>query len=100
MKRPHSTKLDTNRALPRCGERTMKRPHSTHTQFLSAPDVAAIVRHQGIAESLRGMADTIHADYLRWQDFDKNARVGNHSELGVIEQIGRASCRERVCLAV
>ena len=55
------------------------------TQFLSADDVATIVIRQGIAESLRGMADAIQADYLRWQDFDKHARVGNHSALGVIE---------------
>ena len=58
---------------------------SVHTQFLSAQDVADIVNHLGIAESLRGMADYIHSDFLRWQDFDKHARVGSHSALGVIE---------------
>ena len=63
----------------------MKTFHSIQTQFLSAHDVADIVARQGIAVTLRGMADTIHADYLRWQEFDKNARIGNHSELGVIE---------------
>ena len=63
----------------------MQLTNSTHTQFLSAQDVANIVQRQGIPASLRGMADTIHADYLRWQDFDKSARVGKHSDLGVIE---------------
>jgi len=63
----------------------MKHSSSIQTQFLSAEDVATIVRRQGIAESLRGMADYIRADYLRWQDFDKNARVASHSERGVIE---------------
>ncbi len=63
----------------------MKKPNPIQTQFLSARDVATIVAREGIAECLRGMAQYIHADYLRWQDFDKNARVGNHSELGVIE---------------
>jgi len=63
----------------------MQRPSSVRTQFLSAQDVATIVRRQGIAESLLGMADYIRADYLRWHDFDKNARVASHSELGVIE---------------
>ena len=58
---------------------------SVRTQFLSAQDVADIVNRLGIAQSLRGMADYIHADYLRWQDFDKHARVGSHSALGVIE---------------
>jgi len=63
----------------------MQNRSSIRTQFLSARDVATIVRRQGIAESLRGMADYVRADYLRWQDFDKNARVASHSELGVIE---------------
>ena len=55
------------------------------TRFLSPADVATILKRQGMAASLRGMADAIHADYLRWQDFDKNARLGAHCELGVIE---------------
>lgn len=60
---------------------------ATHlpTRFLSPADVATILRRQGMAETLRGMHDAIHADYLRWQDFDKNARIGCHSEFGVIE---------------
>jgi len=63
----------------------MKTTSPVHTQFLSADDVATIVRRVGIAECLRGMAEAIHADYLRWQDFDKQARVASHSETGVIE---------------
>ena len=55
------------------------------TLYLSPADVAAILRRQGMADTLRGMHDAIHADYLRWQDFDKNARIGCHSDLGVIE---------------
>ena len=63
----------------------MKNPMSAQTHFLSADDVATIVRRLGIARCLAGMADTIHADYLRWQDFDKQARVASHSATGVIE---------------
>lgn len=63
----------------------MTNPTHLPTRYLSPSDVATILRHQGMAESLRGMHDAIHADYLRWQDFDKNARIGCHSELGVIE---------------
>ena len=55
------------------------------TRYLSPVDIASILQHQGMAQALRGMRDAIFADYLRWQDFDKNARVGNHSSLGVIE---------------
>lgn len=59
--------------------------HCVQTQFLSAPDVAALVRQQGVAQVLSGMAANIHADYLRWHDFDKCARVASHCAEGVIE---------------
>ena len=63
----------------------MHTPTPTQTHFLSADDVVAIVRTLGVAECLRGMAEAIRADYLRWHDFDKQARVASHSETGVIE---------------
>ena len=64
----------------------MKTTHTPiRTRYLSPVDIASILQHQGMAQALRGMRDAIHADYLRWQDFDKIARVGNHSSLGVIE---------------
>ena len=63
----------------------MKNPSPVKTRFLSTDDVVAIVRRLGMAECLRAMADAIHADYLRWQNFDKQARVASHSETGVIE---------------
>lgn len=59
--------------------------HFIQTRFLSPTDVATILQRQGMAVSLRGMLDAIHADYLRWQDFEKNARLGCHSDVGVIE---------------
>ncbi|WP_394791093.1 ornithine cyclodeaminase [Rhodoferax sp.] len=55
------------------------------TPFLSAHDVATIVQRQGLDACLRGMADNIHADFLRWSEFDKCARVASHSTDGVIE---------------
>ena len=62
----------------------MQRP-STSTEFLSAHDAVTIVRRMGMAECLRGMADAILEDYLRWQQFDKSARLASHSDIGVIE---------------
>ncbi len=59
-------------------------PH-IQTQFLSAHDVAAIVARTGIADTLNGMADYIRQDFMRWGDFEKCARVANHSKDGVIE---------------
>jgi ornithine cyclodeaminase len=58
---------------------------SVQTQFLSAQDVAAIVNQLGAHVTLSRMADYIQADYLRWEDFDKCARVASHSTEGVIE---------------
>jgi ornithine cyclodeaminase len=58
---------------------------SVQTQFLSAQDVAAIVNKLGAPVALSRMADYIRADYLRWEDFDKCARVASHSTEGVIE---------------
>lgn len=56
-----------------------------NTQYLSAERVAEIVRRKGIANCLTGVANYIRQDFLRWTDFDKCARVANHSDVGVIE---------------
>ncbi|QIL80641.1 ornithine cyclodeaminase [Diaphorobacter sp. HDW4A] len=58
---------------------------AVHTEFLSASNAAQLVARTGVVECLRLMADAIEADFARWQDFDKSARVGAHSEHGVIE---------------
>lgn len=55
------------------------------TRFLSPADVAALVAHKGLATCLRELAQAIEADFKRWTDFDKTARVAAHSEVGVIE---------------
>ncbi|NML45370.1 ornithine cyclodeaminase [Ramlibacter sp. G-1-2-2] len=55
------------------------------TLFLSVADVAAIVRERGVAACIAGIAGNIRADFLRWESFDKSARLAAHSGLGVIE---------------
>jgi ornithine cyclodeaminase len=55
------------------------------TLFLSAQDVAHLVHRLGLPATLERLAATLHADYLRWPDFDKSARVASHSTDGVIE---------------
>ena len=55
------------------------------TLFLSSADVAGLVRRQGMATTLQGMADCIGQDFLRWNSFDKSARLASHSPGGVIE---------------
>jgi ornithine cyclodeaminase len=63
---------------------------STHTDigttlFLGASDVVALVRRKGLPACIAGIAARIEADYRRWHDFDKSARVASHSADGVIE---------------
>jgi len=63
----------------------MASPQHFSTRYLSAPDVIALVQRKGVEPCLRGIADYIHADFLRWGAFDKSARVASHSRDGVIE---------------
>jgi ornithine cyclodeaminase len=55
------------------------------TLYLSAPEAAELVRRKGLANCLSAIAANIDADFQRWSDFDKTARVANHSQYGVIE---------------
>lgn len=55
------------------------------TLFLSAPEMAELVKRKGVLYCLEVMCNYIAADFSRWQDFDKSARVANHSKDGVIE---------------
>ena len=63
----------------------MKSTSRVQTQFLSAQDVTTLVTRLGLPAALNGIADYIKQDFLRWQDFDKCARVASHSAGGVIE---------------
>ena len=62
-------------------------PSKNHlsTLYLSAPDVFELVQRKGVEACLRGIADYIQSDFLRWGAFDKSARVASHSRDGVIE---------------
>lgn len=63
----------------------MKPASSLDTLYLDPQHVAEIIRTRGLAACLAGMVDYIRDDFLRWEEFDKCARVANHSEDGVIE---------------
>lgn len=55
------------------------------TTLLTTQDVAHISQTLGLAEVFKRMVGYLEADYLRWAEFDKCARVASHSEDGVIE---------------
>lgn len=63
------------------------------TRYLSAECVANMIRRHGIERCIAGVAANIHQDFLRWNEFDKCARVANHSEVGVIELMPVADSR-------
>lgn len=62
-------------------------PQSTtsSTLYLSAPEAVELIRRKGLQACLAGIAGHITADFLRWECFDKSARVASHSPDGVIE---------------
>lgn len=55
------------------------------TLFLGTEDIVRLVRRKGLPACLAGVAARIEQDYLRWQAWDKSARVACHSKDGVIE---------------
>ncbi|GAB4216927.1 MAG: ornithine cyclodeaminase [Rhodoferax sp.] len=56
-----------------------------HTRFLSVADVALIIQRLGLPTVFERLAQAIADDYRRWPEFQKCARVANHSAGGVIE---------------
>ena len=55
------------------------------TRFIDVQDLARLVNRKGLATCIKEMADYIRQDYLRWHEFEKCARLANHSPDGVIE---------------
>ncbi|MCP5073732.1 MAG: ornithine cyclodeaminase [Rhodobacteraceae bacterium] len=53
--------------------------------FVSVAHMMDLVNQRGIEIVLRELADVIEADFRRWPEFDKTARVASHSDEGVIE---------------
>ena len=55
------------------------------TRFVDVPTMSRLVQEIGVARFIGELADAIRADFLRWPEFDKTARVASHSPIGVIE---------------
>lgn len=53
--------------------------------FIGTQDMQRHLRDVGLERAITRMAAMIEEDYLRWECFDKSARVANHSDVGVIE---------------
>ena len=55
------------------------------TRFIDVPTMSKLVYDIGVPRFIGELADTIRDDFLHWPEFDKSARVANHSDIGVIE---------------
>ncbi|HEX7112331.1 MAG TPA: ornithine cyclodeaminase, partial [Mizugakiibacter sp.] len=64
------------------------------TTLVTTRDVARIVATFGLPQVLARMVDYLDADFRRWPDFEKSARLASHSEVGVIELMPVSDARE------
>ena len=55
------------------------------TTFVDVPALRRIVARVGVTNFIAGMTDAVSEDFVRWELFDKCARVASHSDIGVIE---------------
>lgn len=55
------------------------------TRFVDVPTMSRLVHDIGVTEFIGELASAIQDDFIRWPEFDKSARVANHSDIGVIE---------------
>ncbi len=53
--------------------------------YIGVADIQRLVHTQGVARFIERLAGEIEADYRRWAEFEKSARVASHSDDGVIE---------------
>ena len=98
LQHPAESSPVTDRALARpatpesspVADRALARP-ATH--FLEPDDIVALVNRRGVGNVMAAIADAIRADFCRWEEFDKSARVGCHSPQGVIELMPIADAR-------
>ncbi|SEI56260.1 ornithine cyclodeaminase [Pseudomonas linyingensis] len=55
------------------------------TRYIDVNDLSHLVARQGLTTCLAEMTEYLRQDYLRWAEFEKCARLANHSADGVIE---------------
>lgn len=63
----------------------MAAPRLNIVPFVSVDQMMKLVHRRGVERVLSELAGCIEADFQRWPDFDKCARLASHSPDGVIE---------------
>ena len=61
--------------------------------YLGVSDIQRLVSRIGPATFIERLAGEIEADYARWEDFEKSARLASHSPVGVIELMPTSDSR-------
>ena len=64
------------------------------TVYIGVPDMVRIIQRKGLSACIADVAERIERDFLRWNHFDKSARVACHSAEGVIELMPIADANE------
>ena len=55
------------------------------TRFIDVPALTQLLQRRGVAPLMQELSQCLREDFLRWEEFDKSARVASHSPVGVIE---------------
>src|SRR5450755_5067278 len=53
--------------------------------YIGVSDIQRLVANLGTGTFIEELAAEIEADYRRWSEFEKSARLASHSPVGVIE---------------
>ena len=53
--------------------------------YIGVSDIQRLVQSVGAGAFMERLASEIEADYRRWSEFEKSARLASHSQVGVIE---------------
>ncbi|MBB5203819.1 ornithine cyclodeaminase [Inhella inkyongensis] len=67
---------------------------SLQTLFVSVPNMVRLIQRKGLSNCLVGVADRIEQEFLRWEQFDKSARLAFHSPDGVVELMPIADAQQ------
>ena len=59
--------------------------HHPAVDFLSTDAAARLVHQASLQSVLQGLVHTLEEDFARWPDFDKSARLAQHTRDGVME---------------
>lgn len=54
-------------------------------QFVSVENIIRFIQEKGVDQVVAGIAERIEHDFKRWDQFEKQPRIANHSDGGVIE---------------